>query len=164
MTAIEDKDDRNRGRPCPTNYKELQRTIKEPLEEKRKGKTRMAKVITSGEVDEVKETKTGKIIVRIIENYTSQMGEQWVRKWSLWMDPNTLAGDYAKDDWLEVEGELSTKVVEWTHPTTGAVKQIIDHNLNSVRVVQHKAAQTYTPAFNDDEDDRRKYGTGLAPF
>lgn len=124
----------------------------------------MAKVIVSGEVDEIKETKTGKIIVRIVETYPSQTGEQWVRKWSLWMPASTMAGDYLKDDWLEVEGDLSTKVVEWTNPTNGAVKQIIDHNLNQVRVVQHKAAQVDTRAFNDDEDDRRKYGTGLAPF
>lgn len=124
----------------------------------------MAKVIVCGEVDEIKETKTGKIIVRIVETYPSQMGEQWVRKWSLWMPETTQAATYLKNDWLEVEGELSTKVAEWTHPTTGAVKQIIDHNLNSVRVVQHKAAPVAGYTSTDDEDDRRKYGTGLAPF
>jgi hypothetical protein len=73
-----------------------------------------------------------------------------------------MRDEVAKDDWLEVEGDLSTKVVEWVN-TSGVTKQIMDHNLNNVRIVQHKA-QAQSPAHLDDEDDRRKYGTGLAPF
>lgn len=121
----------------------------------------MAKVITAGEVEEVKETKTGKVIIQLSEVYSSQMGEQWVRKWSLWMPAGF--DQVRKGDWLEVEGDLSTKVVEWVN-RDGQAKQIIDHNLNQVRIVQIKAAPTGEPAFNDDEDDRRKYGSGLAPF
>lgn len=121
----------------------------------------MAKVTVSGDVEAVKETKTGKIIVQIGEVYPSQTGEQWVRKWSLWMPSSFMVSDMAAGDWVEVEGTLSTKVVEWQN-ASGVTKQIIDHNLNEVRVVQHKAqAQTAAPV---DEDDRRKYGSGMAPF
>jgi hypothetical protein len=122
----------------------------------------MAKVTVAGEVDAVKETKTGKHIVNISEVYPSQLGEQWVRKWSLWMPSSFMPDEIKAGDWLEVEGSLSTKVVEWQNPS-GVTKQIIDHNLNDVRIVQHKA-QPQEPAPLDDEDDRRKYGTGLAPF
>jgi hypothetical protein len=121
----------------------------------------MAKVTVAGEIEKVKETKTGKIILELIEIYPSQTGEQWVRKWSLWMPQGF--DQVAQDDWLEVEGTLSTKVVEWQNPN-GVTKQIMDHNLNDVRIVQHKPKPAEVRAFNDDEDDRRKYGTGLAPF
>jgi hypothetical protein len=122
----------------------------------------MAKVIVAGEVEEVKQTSTGKIIIKLTEVYPSQTGEQWLRKWALWMPSSFMADEVAKDDWLEVEGDLSTKVTEWVNPS-GVTKQIIDHNINQVRIVQHKAqAQPAAPL--DDEDDRRKYGSGLAPF
>jgi hypothetical protein len=122
----------------------------------------MAKVTVAGEVEVVKETKTAKIIVQIAEQYSSQMGEQWVRKWSLWMPSSFMADEVKAGDWLEVEGTLSTKVAEWVNPR-GETKQIIDHNLNEVRIVQHKA-QAQEPVRLDDEDDRRKYGSGMAPF
>lgn len=122
----------------------------------------MAKVTVAGEVDEVKETSTGKIIIKLGEVYLSQSGENWVRKWALWMPSSFMRDEIAKDDWLEVEGELSTKVAEWTNKD-GVTKQIIDHNLNNVRIVQHKG-QPKAITFEIDEDDRRKYGNGLAPF
>jgi hypothetical protein len=121
----------------------------------------MAKVIVSGEVDEVKETKTGKVIIQMSEIYPSQLGEQWVRKWSIWMP--TGFNQVRKGDWLEVEGDLSTKAVEWVNKE-GRTINIIDHNLNNPVIVQHKPEQLDTPRFNDDDDDRRKYGSGLAPF
>lgn len=121
----------------------------------------MAKVTVAGEVDEVKETSTGKIIIKLGEVYLSQSGENWVRKWSLWM-PQGFAM-VGKDDWLEVEGDLSTKVVEWQN-REGVTKQIIDHNLNNVTIIKHNPVKVETRAFEIDEDDRRKYGNGLAPF
>ena len=119
----------------------------------------MAKVIVAGEVDAIKETKTGKPIINLIEEYQSQLGEKWVRKWTLWAGFDGVL----KGDFIEVEGELSTKAVEWTNDA-GQVKQIIDHNLNGVTLIKHVSNFKPEPVSTVDEDDRRKYGSGLAPF
>ncbi len=118
----------------------------------------MATVKVSGEITEIKETKTGRAVINLIEFYLSNNGEEWSRRWTIWPGPgfeNMQAGDF-----LEVEGTLSTKAVEWTNPR-GETKQIIDHNLNDPTIVKHTPAIPLQAERTIDADDARKYG---APF
>ena len=120
----------------------------------------MAKVIVSGIIDALDEYAQGsKSIVRLFEEYQANNGETWRRKWTLWFDLKHV--ELAKGDFLEIEGDLSTKVSEWTNKE-GQLKQIIDHNVNSPVIVKHRGVfgEVQEPA--RDLDDERKYGR--APF
>jgi hypothetical protein len=115
----------------------------------------MAKVIVSGIIDAIDEYAQGsKSIIRLQEEYQANNGETWRRKWTLWCDLKHV--DLAKGDWLEIEGDLSTKVSEWTNKE-GQLKQIIDHNVNSPVIVKHRGIFGDVQEPTRDLDDERKY-------
>jgi hypothetical protein len=122
----------------------------------------MAKVVLNGIIENLDTYAQGaKTIARVVEEYTANNGEVWRRKWSVWFNAQLV--ELAKGDWVELEGDLSTKVSEWTNKE-GQVKQIIDHNVNNPVVVKHKGVfgDALTPEPVRDLDDERKYGR--APF
>jgi hypothetical protein len=77
-------------------------------------------------------------------------------KWTIWADQ---PWGVVKGDWVEVCGELGTKVGEYNG------KAVVEHSLWQPTLVQHKpnTDTLITPA-TIDEDDRRKYGSDMAPF
>lgn len=115
----------------------------------------MAKVTIAGDVKDVGDYFQGKY-VNVWEHYVGSDGKERNRLWTLWLegDPGIMAGD-----WLEAEGTLSTSVNEWTKD--GVTRQIVNHSLNAVSVIQHKPAVPKAQERTVDEDDIRKYG---APF
>ncbi len=115
----------------------------------------MAKVIVTGEVDNVSEYANGeKTLLTIWEQYPSPQGEQWNRKWTIWLDTKLAV---SKGDWFELEGTLGTKVSKFVNKD-GIEKTTIDHNLNSVMIVTHRKAPSSDLLETHDEDDIRKYG------
>ncbi len=119
----------------------------------------MAKVVVSGTIEKIDQYAQGaKTIARLVEEYTANNGEVWRRKWSVWF--NTMQEQLTNGDWVELEGELSTKVSEWVNKE-GQTKQIIDHNLNNPSIVRH-VVHGVEPV--RDLDDERKYGRAGAPF
>lgn len=124
----------------------------------------MAKVVVNGIIENLDTYAQGsKTIARVTEEYTANNGEVWRRKWSVWFDAQRV--ELAKGDFVKLEGDLSTKVSEWTNKE-GKVKQIIDHNINNPLLVEHKGVFGDVPAPEPepvrDLDDERKYGR--APF
>lgn len=124
----------------------------------------MAKVIVAGIIENLDTYAQGsKTIARVTEEYTANNGEVWRRKWSVWFTAEMV--ELAKGDFVELEGELSTKVSEWVNKE-GQAKQIIDHNVNNPVVVKHKGVfgdvVAAEPEPVRDLDDERKYGR--APF
>ena len=81
----------------------------------------MATCRVAGEITEIKETKTGRKIINLIEFYSSNNGEQWSRRWNVW--PGDGFDHLQAGDFVTLEGTLSTKVVEWVNPR-GETKQI----------------------------------------
>lgn len=125
----------------------------------------MAKVVVNGIIENLDTYAQGsKTIARLVEEYTANNGEVWRRKWSLWFDAERV--ELAKGDFMEVHGDLSTKVSEWTNKE-GNVKQIIDHNINNPVIIKHSGIYSADvpapePEPVRDLDDERKYGR--APF
>jgi hypothetical protein len=120
----------------------------------------MAKVTVAGEVAAVSETKTGKPVISMWEQFQDSQDMQRNRRWTLWV-PMTGFESIFKGDWIEIEGDLSTKVGSWTDKD-GNEKQTIDHNINFVKLIQHKPIVTPEAERTMDDDDLRKYGN--APF
>jgi uncharacterized Zn ribbon protein len=124
----------------------------------------MAKVVIGGVIENLDEYAQGsKTIARVVEEYTANNGEVWRRKWSVWFDAKRV--ELAKGDFVEIEGDLSTKVSEWVNKE-GQTKQIIDHNVNNPVLVKHRGifgdVAQEQPEPTRDLDDERKYGR--APF
>lgn len=120
----------------------------------------MAKITVAGEVASVAETKTGKPVISMWETFQDSQDMQRNRRWTLWV-PMTGFENIVKGDWIEIEGDLSTKVGSWTDKD-GNEKQTIDHNVNFVKLIQHKPIVPMETPRDIDEDDLRKYGN--APF
>lgn len=79
--------------------------------------------------------------------------KQGKRKWSVWFI--TDAHGLATGDWVELNGSLSTKAVEWNTPG-GDVKNLVDHIVNNPELINHKPkAPAEKPR---DLDDEAKYG------
>jgi hypothetical protein len=118
----------------------------------------MAKVTISGDVKDSGDYHAGKY-VNVWEHYVGSDGKERNRLWTLWTtgDPGIMPGD-----WLEAEGILSTSVNEWTKE--GVTRQIVNHSLNSVSIIKHNPVVPIQRESTQDEDDRRKYGSGMAPF
>jgi hypothetical protein len=115
----------------------------------------MAKVILSGDVDEVKEYE-GKTHFKLWETYTTPFGQS-TRLWTVWLD--VKLDDCHKGDWFELEGNLSTKVGSpYISKRDGLEKQGIDHNLNDVSIIKHNPIIPKAAPLMQDEDDMRKYG------
>lgn len=89
----------------------------------------MAKVTVSGVVSSVAKDR----IINLWETYNVN-GREAFRKWTIWAE---VPWGVSKGDWLEVEGDLGSKI--GSYEKDGETKQSIDHSLNQPRVIQHKA-------------------------
>lgn len=87
----------------------------------------MAKVKLSGIVNSVAKNR----IVNIWETFDIQ-GRQVYRKWTIWFE---IENDIAKGDFIEVEGDLGTKV--GSYEKDGETKQTIEHSINQPTLITH---------------------------
>lgn len=110
---------------------------------------------------DVKVSESGKALT-LWETYTYEYLENGVpklreakRKWTIWFTKpveGILSGD-----WVEIEGQLGTKVGAWEKD--GETKSVVDHIINAPSILAHKAVAQSKPV---DLDDAAKYGN--APF
>jgi len=113
----------------------------------------MAKATVNGKIT-VSETTPR--LVTLWEQYTYEYQgttKEGKRKWSLWF--TTDSHNLKSGDWLEAQGQLSTKAVEWTTPE-GNVKNLVDHILNEPTILTHNPGEPV--AKPRDLDDEAKYG------
>ncbi len=123
----------------------------------------MKKATISGEIAEVKQTDKGTRYWALLVDFDSFQGEKWVERWTVWL-PQSGFEDIEIKDWVELEGIPGASAYQGKDKD-GNDKLKVSMNLNSpnlIQVVKHSAAAF--PGDTQDEDDRRKYGTGLAPF
>lgn len=86
--------------------------------------------------------------ISIWENVHSN-GKDYSRLWTCWFDS---AQDVQEQDFVEITGELSTKIGEYTNKQ-GEKKTVVEHHLQNA-VIKHKrtkAEQDATAAIYQDE-------------
>ena len=89
------------------------------------------------------------------EPITTKTGRSSAIKWSIWFD---LSQDISEGDYLTVEGDLSTKVGEYTKD--GVTKQVVEHSLNNPVIISNETKTRRGGSVDGhDQDDIRKYGT-----
>ena len=94
----------------------------------------MAIVTIVGKVAEV--VNEGYPRLRLWETYDFK-GEARNRLWTAWLDN---ASNYKKDDEVQVEGSLGTKVGTYNKPGQ-ETKQVVEHSINNCQVKLLKAAE-----------------------
>lgn len=116
----------------------------------------MAKVTLSGIVNSVAKNR----IVNIWETFDIQ-GRQVYRKWTIWFD---VANDIAKGDYIQVEGDLGTKV--GSYEKDGETKQTIEHSINQPTLLLHQptSEQLGSTGYLSNDQVRDKFDTSEAPF
>ncbi len=116
----------------------------------------MAKVKLSGIVSAVAQNR----IVYLWET-RQVLGREVFRKWTIWFD---IAHDIVKGDFIEVEGELGTKM--GTYESQGETKETIDHSINSPALLSHQpaSAQIGSTGYLSNDQVREKFDTSEAPF
>ena len=88
------------------------------------------------------------------ENYESN-GKTFSRLWTCWFDSPNAAQE---QDWVEITGELSTKIGSYTPKGQTEVKTVVEHHIQNAQIVQTRtktqqnesaAAFNSTPTFED---------------
>jgi hypothetical protein len=123
----------------------------------------MKKATISGEVADVKETEKGTRYMAVLVDFDSFQGERWVERWTIWLPKQGFEQINIKD-FVELEG-IPGASSYMGKDKEGNDKIKTSMSLNNPILIQHKAHDA--GAFRGDtldEDDRMKYGTGLAPF
>ncbi len=88
----------------------------------------MAIVKVSGIVSNVAKER----VIHLWETFDVN-GRTVYRKWTIWAE---VPWGVAKDDFLEVEGDLGTKI--GSYEKDGETKTVVEHSLNSPRLITHK--------------------------
>jgi hypothetical protein len=115
----------------------------------------MAKVTISGEA-KISDSGTAVTIWEdFIVEYKDGNKFERKRKWVIWFNSQVTA--FETGDWVEVSGELGTKLE--TYDKDGETKSAVGHSINEPRVLQVKPK---TATKTVDLDDLAKYGN--APF
>lgn len=117
----------------------------------------MAKVNISGTVAGVNKER----IVSLWETFDVQ-GRVAYRKWTIWFDQGV---DLEKDDWIEVTGDLGSKI--GTYEKDGQVKTVVEHSVNSPTLVQvKKDSETKGPLGGhlSAAEKNAQFDTSEAPF
>jgi hypothetical protein len=116
----------------------------------------MATVIISGEAKVSESRKSLTIWEDFVVEYKDGNKFERKRKWQVWFNGIT---DINTGDWVEVKGELGTKLE--AYEKDGETKSAVGHSINDPIVLQVKAKQEPKTAAVD-LDDLAKYGN--APF
>lgn len=64
-------------------------------------------------------------------------GKTFSRLWTAWFSGDQ-SGYVQEEDWVEIHGELSTKIGEYTNKQ-GEKKQVVEHHLQNARLIQAKS-------------------------
>ena len=123
----------------------------------------MKSATITGEVADIKETEKGSRYMAVLVDFESFQGERWVERWTVWLPKQGFEGINLKD-WVEIVG-IPGASSYMGKDKEGNDKIKTSMSLNNPNLVTHKAHDA--GAFQGDtldEDDRLKYGTGLAPF
>lgn len=92
----------------------------------------MAKVTVAGIVNGVAKER----IISLWETFDVN-GREVYRKWTIWAD---IPWNVAKGDWLEVSGDLGSKM--GTYEKNGETKTVVEHSINNPQLVTHKADES----------------------
>jgi hypothetical protein len=117
----------------------------------------MASVIINGEVKVSESRKSVTLWEDFIVEYKDGNKFERKRKWTIWFDQQT---SLETGDWVEIKGELSTKVE--TYEKDGETKTAVGHTINNPALLQLKPNSDAPATKPRDLDDEAKYGT--APF
>lgn len=71
--------------------------------------------------------------ISVWENIHSN-GKDYSRLWTCWFD---VAPGVDEDDFVEVSGELSTKIGEYTPKNSTEKKQVVEHHIQNAAIMQH---------------------------
>lgn len=66
-------------------------------------------------------------------------GKTFSRLWTAWFSGDQ-SGYVQEEDWVEIHGELSTKIGEYTNKQ-GEKKQVVEHHLQNARLIQAKSKE-----------------------
>lgn len=95
--------------------------------------------------------------ITVWEKYNSK-GNDYTRLWTCWFS-ESQAFNLQEQDWVEISGELSTKIGQYTNKA-GEEKTVVEHHLNEAVLKQvrtkdeqkdHAAQFSSTPQLNPDE-------------
>ena len=114
----------------------------------------MALVIIQGEAKVSESRRSLTVWEDFIVEYADGNKLERKRKWQVWFNGLT---DINTGDWVEIKGELGTKLE--TYEKDGETKNAVGHSINDPQVLQVKAKSEPKPR---DLDDEAKYGN--APF
>lgn len=92
----------------------------------------MAKVTVAGIVNGVAKER----IISLWETFDVN-GREVYRKWTIWAD---IPWNVAKGDWLEVSGDLGSKM--GTYEKNGETKTVVEHSVNNPQLITHKAHES----------------------
>lgn len=124
----------------------------------------MKKATISGEVAAVETTTQGTRYLRVLVDFESWQGERWVEAWTVWL-PKQGFEQISVKDWIELEGVPTASAYMGKDKETGEDKMRASLAINNPNLIQHKAHDAGAfPGDTLDEDDRLKYGSGMAPF
>jgi hypothetical protein len=116
----------------------------------------MAAVIVSGEAKVSESRKSLTIWEDFIVEYKDGNKFERKRKWTVWF--NQAIQSIETGDWVEIKGELSTKLE--AYEKDGETKSAVGHTINNPLILQHKQKQAAPDTKIRDLDDEAKY----APF
>jgi hypothetical protein len=116
----------------------------------------MAVVIISGEAKVSESRRSLTIWEDFVVEYKDGNKFERKRKWQVWFNGVT---DINTGDWVELKGELGTKLE--AYEKDGETKSAVGHSINDPQILKVKAKQEPKSAAVD-LDDLAKYGN--APF
>lgn len=114
----------------------------------------MALVIIQGEAKVSESRRSLTVWEDFVVEYADGNKFERKRKWQVWFNGLT---DINTGDWVEIKGELGTKLE--TYEKDGETKSAVGHSINDPQVLQVKPK---TVEKVRDLDDEAKYGN--APF
>jgi hypothetical protein len=118
---------------------------------------KMASVTIHGDV-KLNESRRGVTIwEHFTQTYKDGVTYERKRKWVVWFENPVSFND---GDWIELKGELTTKVS--SYEKDGETKFAVDHSINNPLIIKIQTKQEEPAAKVRDLDDEAKYGN--APF
>ena len=110
----------------------------------------MALVIISGEAKVSESRRSLTVWEDFVVEYADGNKFERKRKWQVWFNGIT---DINSGDWVEIRGELGTKLE--TYEKDGETKSAVGHSINDPEVLRVRAKAEQKPR---DLDDEAKYG------
>ncbi len=88
--------------------------------------------------------------ISVWENFESN-GKQFSRLWTCWFD-NSQANNFQENDWVEIAGELSTKIGKYTPKGQTEEKTVVEHHIQNARLVQTRSKEAQQTSIDSFEN------------